>query len=343
MRSPDAASPADPSSRVPTDVYQGLVPLCLFQSLSSHSSATAITLASPVRFSSAYLPCASISSRKVSPSYRPPAIMKTSAISALLAPAALAHAQWWGGAPDCAQSCFSSFWSSTSAWPAPTNYCGATQAASVSNCLASSCSATPTAVSSYSSLSSSICSQWSSCSSAGSTSVFTVNAPAFTGSWGPGQFGPGGHGGPGGPGGPLKSAYSDFTKTWTGGVYTVTGCEWNGSPWAGGPGGFGPGGAAGSPWGDWGHGWDWSTATQTVTQVVTITSGSTTSLSTSIGLATVAQAVSGSVTSTTILSGPQAAATSSSAAAPGAAQDSAAGVKIMGAMLGMVVAVAGLL
>ncbi|KAK4170383.1 hypothetical protein QBC43DRAFT_4941 [Cladorrhinum sp. PSN259] len=254
--------------------------------------------------------------------------MKSSAIAAIFAPA-LATAQWYGGAPECAQTCFSSAWSSaasSSAWPAPTNYCGATQAAAVSSCIDSACKATPTVISSYASLSSSLCSQWASCTSGGSASVYTVSAPAFTGSWG-------------GPGrGPWREGdgnRGDFTKTWTGGVYTVTGCEWNGNPWAGGPGGWGPGGAGGSPWAAWGKGWKWTTATQTVTQVITA-NGAT---STSVGLATVGLAVSGDVTSTSILTGSRAQQTGNAADKKGVD----AGVKVMGAMLGGVVAVAGML
>jgi len=240
--------------------------------------------------------------------------------------------------------CFSSAWDSASSWPAPTSYCGASQAPTVASCISSACSATPTAITSYSSLSQSLCSQWSSCSAAGSTGVVTVSAPAFTGTgaWGPGgRFGPGG--GPGGPGGggrgPWGGEYTG-TKTWTGGVFTVTGCEWNGSPWMGGPGGWGAGGLGGSPWGNWGHGWKWSTATQTVTQIITITTGGVTSFSTSIGLATVAQAVSGEITQTSIIN--DGTAKPSGNAAPGGMSD-VAGVKVMGALLGGVVAVAGML
>lgn len=167
--------------------------------------------------------------------------MKSTTLTALLAPA-LVTAQWWGGAPGCAvslhprspflfpfpysnpiqQPCFSSLWSSAtsnSAWPAPTNYCGATQAASVSSCISSACSTIPTVLASYGSLSSSLCSRWASCTSAGSTSVYTVSVPAFTGAWG----------GPGRGAGdwPWKDDDGeDWPMTWTGGVYTVTGCEW---------------------------------------------------------------------------------------------------------------------
>ncbi|KAK4453563.1 hypothetical protein QBC34DRAFT_210285 [Podospora aff. communis PSN243] len=265
--------------------------------------------------------------------------MKTAAVAAILAPA-LANAQWWGGAPECAQQCFSSVWETASTWPAPTSYCGATQAPTVASCISSACSATPTAITSYSSLSASLCSRWESCSSAGSTGVLTISAPAYTGT---GAWGPGGRWGPGGPGGEGKGPWGaeyTGTKTWTGGVYTVTGCEWNGSPWAGGPGGWGAGGLGGSPWGNWGAGWKWSTATQTVTQIITITTGGVTSFSTSIGLATVAQAVSGDITQTSIITDGSARPTGN--AAPGGMSD-VAGVKVMGALLGGVVAVAGML
>ncbi|VBB73497.1 Putative protein of unknown function [Podospora comata] len=251
--------------------------------------------------------------------------MRPSTVTAFLAPAA-AKAQWYGGAPECAQSCMSSLWDADSTWPAPTSYCAEpTQAAPLISCISSACSASPTAVTSYSSLSASLCAQWASCSAAGSTGVLTVSAPAFTGAWGSGR-GSNAWGGDG-----------EWTKTWAGGVYTVTGCEWNGNPWAGGPGGWGPGGeAGGSPWGPWGKGWKWSTETQTVTRVFTGVDNGVTSFSTSIGLATVALAVSGDSTTTSFL-----AQATGNAAAEGSKVDS--GVRIMGAVLGGVVAVAGLL
>lgn len=115
----------------------------------------------------------------------------------------------------------------------------------------------------------------------------------------------------------------------------MTGCEWAGSPWAGGPGGWN-GGINGSPWGNWGAGWKWSTATKTITQIVTVTNGGSTSLSTYIGLATVAQAVNGDVTQTSIMGSSP----TGNAAAP---KDPATNVKVMGAVLGGVVAVVGLL
>ncbi|KAK4236297.1 hypothetical protein C8A03DRAFT_17026 [Achaetomium macrosporum] len=282
--------------------------------------------------------------------------MKASALIPIVASVGVVHAQWWAGAPDCAHGCFSSWWSSATAWPAPTSYCEATQGASVSSCISSACQATPTAAVSYSSLSSSLCSQWSSCSSAGSTGVYTVTAPAFTGYW----HGPGRNGNGNGPGGyhdwdgnwgddrtDDRSEWEQWTRTWSGGVYTVTGCEWDGSPWAGGPGGCGFGGAAGSPWGPWGSGWKWNTITQTITQVVTVTSeGGVTALSTSVGLAAVAQAVSGDVTSTSVIGAVEttgAGGGGSSGGGAAAGRSEMLGVKVMGAVLGGVVAVAALL
>lgn len=266
------------------------------------------------------------------------------ALTAVLAAASLAQAQWFKGAPSCAQSCLSSFWSTatTSAWPAPTAFCSANAGSSVSSCVNSACSGTSTVFQSWSSLSSSVCSAYSSCSAAGSTGVYTLTASGFTGTWGPGSWtaGPGGPGGPGGgyggPGG--WGGWGTATRTWTGGVYTVTGCEWNGNPWAGGPGGWGPGGAGGSPWAPWGAGWTAATATTTVTR--TVTSGSSTFVTT--GPVTVAQYVSGDVTSFSTLGAEATNAPSptGNAAAPGKDMSN---VKIMGAVLGGVVAVAGML
>ncbi|CCC09354.1 hypothetical protein SMACR_05231 [Sordaria macrospora] len=296
---------------------------------------------------------------------------------------------WWGaGAPECAQPCLSSAWSATSttAWPAPTDWCDSSKNSDIksridaaSSCLVSACSATPTAHSSYSSLSSSLCAQYSSCSSAGSTGVYTVSLPAFTGAWdgghggGPGG-GWGGHGGQGwtqtGTGKWGPHAGWAGTATWTGGVYTVTGCEWDGSPWAGGPWGFGHGGGPGhgsngdygngqpnGPWGAWGSGWTLtSTGTKTITAVQTITKDATgvdgsvtkvVELATSTGLATIGYAVNedSKAEATTVLEGVEAAASttgSSSNAASGGMGESV-GVKVVAAVLGGVVVVAGLL
>lgn len=185
----------------------------------------------------------------------------------------------------------------------------------MSSCVDSACAATPTAYSSYSSLSSSLCSRWASCSSAGSTGVYTASQPGFAGAVG-------------------------ASRTWTGGVYTVTGCEWDGSPWTGGPGGWGPGGVAGgSPWAPWGHGWVWSTYTKTVVSTWTVSSANAAQVTTSANrLVTVAEAVSGSSTTTSTLY--QAAATHTAGAAPAGVD---LGVRVAGALLGGVVAVAGLL
>lgn len=290
---------------------------------------------------------------------------------AILATASIASAGqvWWGGAPECADDCFSSFWSSASTWPAPFEYCSATQGPDVLNCLKSKCSATPTAITSYSSLSSALCANWASCSAAGSTGVYTVSLPGFTGAWGPGHSGPypGGRWGAWGYPHPMPTSapdasnpaydwadgrWHDWTRTWSGGVYTVTGCEWDGNPWAGGPGGWGPGGAGGSPWGPWGKGWKWTTTTEIITRVVTKTDDGTTSLVTSVGPATVALAVSGDITSTSVLNAQETDSSGSSGGSGSSSSDSGAaagrgepavGVMLMGTLLAGVVVVAGFL
>ncbi len=113
---------------------------------------------------------------------------------------------------------------------------------------------------------------------------------------------------------------------------------------AGGPWGYG-GGEGGSPWGNWGKGWKWSTDTKTITRVLTVTDGSVTAFSTSIGLATVAQAVSGDTTQTSIVQGAAAetgGAGGNGSAAPGGSSEGLA-LKVMGALLGGVLVVAGFL
>ncbi|KAI1502039.1 hypothetical protein F5X99DRAFT_427680 [Biscogniauxia marginata] len=297
--------------------------------------------------------------------------MKASTVTAALAPS-VASAQWWNGAPECAQSCLSSAWSSptgtvtvTSWWPAQSEYCDTDQGNSVGDCINNACTSTSTAFSSYSSLSSSLCSRYESCTSAGSTGVQTITYPggpvtwAAPGGWGGGQKAfPGGHGFPGdGPGGGNISEYSQYwsewasaysgSKTWTGGVATVTGCAFDGSPWFVGPGcGWnGQGGFDG--WVGWGSGWSWGpTQTETVTVTTTDEAGSQT---TQTGVATVALAVSGGLTTSTTL-GAVAAETSDASgnaaprlmAGPGGAEGSAVTV-LMGVALGAVVAVAGML
>lgn len=138
------------------------------------------------------------------------------------------------------------------------------------------------------------------------------------------------------PGGGVWGSWSG-TKTWTSGVYTVTGCQWDGSPWAGGP--YGSGGNGNGPWGQWGNAWTWTTQTATVTQ--TITSGGSTYTTT--GPAVVAIAGSGDVKSTTILSAVNAAVSSTNNNR--APQPTAHNVvfKVMGAALGTVVAIVAML
>ncbi|KAK3310286.1 uncharacterized protein B0T15DRAFT_546814 [Chaetomium strumarium] len=186
----------------------------------------------------------------------------------------------------------------------------------------------------------------------GSTGVHTVTAPAFTGDWhGPGRYGNGPPGDWDGDGHDDRTEWERGTRTWSGGVYTVTGCEWNGNPWAGGPGGWGAGGVAGSPWGPWGSGWKWSTLTQTITQVVTVTNPAGVTVSTSVGLAAVAQAVSGDLTSTSVIGAVDATSTGAGGGSSGAAGGGGAGtgssgtlgIKVMGAVLGGVVVIAALL
>lgn len=202
-------------------------------------------------------------------------------------------------------------------------------------------------MSSYSSASSSLCAAWSSCSSAGSTGVYTVSWPGPSGSYGPGGGGgtrTQGHDHGRGAG----AGWGPWASTYTAAQVTVTGCPWDGSPWVG-PGGNGWGG-----WGDWGAGWAWSTraGSVVVTETVTRTDGS---VAVSTGLERVAEAVSGSVTSTTTLSGlsgsssaagtatAAAAATgsSSSSSAPGAAGSGGVGrgVVVAGVLVGGLVGV----
>lgn len=224
--------------------------------------------------------------------------------------------------------------------------------------MTSACSATPTAVASYTSLASSLCNQWSSCSSAGSTGVYTVSWPFATGTgtgtaantaaasspttlskrqFGAGGFGGGNGGGSGGPG-----DFGGWGSTFTGDTVTVTGCAWDNSPWVGGAGGSGWNG-----WGDWGAGWTWTTHSTTVTQTVTETDGS---VVVSTGLVGIAEAVSGSVTSTTTLASGTAtssASATSTGTTSGAARAAAPGVGgvdrglvMVGALVGAVGAVA---
>ncbi|KAK6856801.1 hypothetical protein PG995_006988 [Apiospora arundinis] len=264
--------------------------------------------------------------------------MKTSTVVAALAPAVVS-ADWWGGAPECAQSCLSSAYASATAsassssnngapyWPAQSDYCNSDKGNKISSCMADGCKATPTAVSSYAKLSSSLCSQWASCTAAGSTGVHTVTLPGGPVTWGaPGGWGPnngpnggsknfggngggmgnwGGNGQNGGFGNNQQwsewaSAYSG-SKTWTGGVVTVTGCMNDGSPWFSGPGcGWNQHGGF-NGWVGWGNGWKWGATTTSTVTVTTTDAANNNAVSTFTGLATVAAAISGDLTTSTTI------------------------------------------
>ncbi|KAI1391976.1 uncharacterized protein F4822DRAFT_111323 [Hypoxylon trugodes] len=303
--------------------------------------------------------------------------MKASTLAAVLAPS-IASAQWWKGAPSCAQSCLSSAWQSpsstvTSGWPAQSAYCDASGTGpSVGSCISSACSSasSTTAYESYSSLSSSLCSRYSDCTSAGSTGVRTVTYSggsvtwAAPGGWGSKAWGGGpGHNGWGSTSGassgnasatddPYRQYWSEWasafasSRTWTGGVATVTGCSFDGSPWYVGP-GCGWNGLGGfDGWVGWGSGWSWGpTTTQTVTFTTTDSAGAT---STGTGLAAVAMAVSGSLTTSTTLGTPSATASGTENAAvrgPGGVTGAEGSVVtgMMGIALGAILVVAGML
>ncbi|KAH8193856.1 hypothetical protein TruAng_011980 [Truncatella angustata] len=303
--------------------------------------------------------------------------MKSSTITAVLAPAAAA-AQWWAGAPSCAQSCLSSAFgdraTSTSSvdWPSQTDYCDSSRASVIGSCLSASCSATPSAWSSYSSLSTSLCSQWSSCSSAGSTGVRTITCPGGSVSWGApggwstgsaGSWGPRGGAG-GGPGGwgwsgdndgdnslwsQWASAYSG-SQTWTGGVITVTGCAGDGSPWYAGPGGGWNNHGGFNGWVGWGAGWSRGpSSTATVTYTTTASSsGGTAHTAVVTGQAVIVAAVSGDVTTTQTLGAVTGVGTASATATPNTAprpagssgNDGGVITGMMGLGLGAVVGIA---
>ncbi|RYP32789.1 hypothetical protein DL767_005037 [Monosporascus sp. MG133] len=158
--------------------------------------------------------------------------MRTPIIAATIAPLALA--QWWKGAPECAQSCLSSAFSSATVppsssgdeeansatttappppfWPAQEAYCDDPDVAGAAgSCVRGACAATPAVFTSYSSLSSSLCSRYAACTSAGrgtgtgGPGLVTVTHPAGAAvTWGapPGWFGsaaPGWGSGGGGP------------------------------------------------------------------------------------------------------------------------------------------------
>ncbi|KAI0021362.1 hypothetical protein F4780DRAFT_790243 [Xylariomycetidae sp. FL0641] len=312
--------------------------------------------------------------------------MKYATVAAALAPSAVSAQNWWNGAPECAQSCLSSAFSGGSSgspsatatsstwWPAQSEYCDGDTGSDVGGCISSACSASssPTAYSSYSAMSSSLCSRYASCTSAGSTGVQTITYPggpvtwAAPGGWGGDDskgFG-GGHGNGGGFGGQQQwgggmngssQYWSDWasaaaaSRTWTGGVATVTGCgAFDGSPWFVGPrcGWNAAGGFDG--WVGWGSGWSWGPTTTVTDAVVTTTDAAGHTTTQTAALATVALAVSGDLTTSTTLAAAAATSTGDdkdSAAAPRfapAAEGSVVTV-FMGVGLGAVVAVAGML
>ncbi|KAI1141192.1 hypothetical protein F5Y05DRAFT_301915 [Hypoxylon sp. FL0543] len=293
--------------------------------------------------------------------------MKATTVAAVMAPSASA-AQWWAGAPGCAQSCLSSAFTTpsstvTSAWPAQSAYCDASAGSSVGSCISSACAATSSATAweSYSSLSSSLCSRYAACTSAGSTGVQTITYSAgpvtwaAPGGWGSKALGPF-NGGPAGPanasssGDGYRQYWSDWasafssSRTWTGGVATVTGCAFDGSPWFVGPGcGWnGQGGFDG--WVGWGSGWSWGpTTTETVTYTTTDTAGGTT---TATGVAAVALAVSGTLTTSTTLGTPTATSGAENAAAGiggGRGAEGSVVTGMMGVAFGVVLVAAGML
>ncbi|KAI2637905.1 hypothetical protein GGS26DRAFT_432474 [Hypomontagnella submonticulosa] len=293
--------------------------------------------------------------------------MKASTVAAALAPSAAA-AQWWKGAPSCAQSCLSSAWSSptgtvTSGWPAQSEYCDASQGSSIGSCVSDACASatSSTAWESYSALSTSLCSRYSACTSAGTTGVQTITYSAGPVTWAaPGGWGSKGFGGPGPLGHPggngsndssadaYRQYWSDWasafssSRTWTGGVATVTGCAFDGSPWFVGPGCGWNGWGGFDGWVGWGAGWSWGpTTTETVTFTTTDDAGAT---STATGVAAVALAVSGSITTSTTLGTPTATASAENAAAPGGVGGEGSVVTMMmGVALGAILVVAGLL
>lgn len=120
---------------------------------------------------------------------------------------------------------------------------------------------------------------------------------------------PGSGGGAGQWGGPNGSDYSQYwsdwasaysgSKTWSGGVVTVTGCAFDGSPWFVGP-GCGWNGLGGfNGWVGWGSGWSWGpTETKSVTVTTTDSSGNNVVES---GVGNVAVAISGTFTTSSLV------------------------------------------
>ncbi|KAK8071032.1 hypothetical protein PG997_011235, partial [Apiospora hydei] len=89
--------------------------------------------------------------------------------------------------------------------------------------------------------------------------------------------------------------------TWTGGVVTVTGCMSDGSPWFAGPGcGWNAHGGF-NGWVGWGNGWKWGTTEISTVTITTKDGNNNDALTTFTGLATVAAAISGDLTTSTTI------------------------------------------
>ncbi|KAK6839752.1 hypothetical protein PG987_005618 [Apiospora arundinis] len=246
--------------------------------------------------------------------------MKTSTVVAALAPAVVS-ADWWGGAPECAQSCLSSAYASATAsassssnngapyWPAQSDYCNSDKGNKISS------------------------SELLALLAMGLVHGRRLHGrphrhPARRsrdlgrpGGWGPNNGPNGGSKNFGGNGGGMgnwggngqnggfgnnqqwsewASAYSG-SKTWTGGVVTVTGCMNDGSPWFSGPGcGWNQHGGF-NGWVGWGNGWKWGATTTSTVTVTTTDAANNNAVSTFTGLATVAAAISGDLTTSTTI------------------------------------------
>ncbi|MBE3049741.1 hypothetical protein IMZ48_46045 [Candidatus Bathyarchaeota archaeon] len=204
------------------------------------------------------------------------------------------------------KDCVSSFWEK--AEPSPTAFCDGKD--DLPSCISSACSGSADEWTSYSTRSASLCSEYLSCSSTG---TYTYSYQTPSGDW----WGGGRRGG-------------DDDKAWpTEGDVVVTGCPWNGDGW-GFPywGGLGYGGDF---WDDMGPGW----ARATVTTTVKGSEGTNEVL-------VVEEAVSGDV-STLRTVGSEAMETGSADGDSGAAAGGGQGVVAVGAALGAVIALVGLM
>ena len=205
------------------------------------------------------------------------------------------------------KDCVSSFWETAD--PSPTAFCDGK--GDLPSCISSACSGEGDQWTSYSTLSESLCSEYLSCDSTG---TYTYSYQTPSGDW----WGGGRHGG-------------DKDKSWPTGDVVVTGCPWNGDGW-GFPywGGLGYGDKF---WDDMGPGWERATVTTTV-------QGESTS-----EVMVVEEAHSGDV-STIRTVGLEAVETGSSDSDEddsGAPAVEAQGVLVMGAALGAVMALVGLM